>query len=332
MAIVGHFANLAVAQTLTQSKLLAGLIQETIEDGHLAGILPGMQISGLDVTYRRTGTPLAGAFFDIHEQIPWSAGNSPTSVTVALKRILRQDILDDFIALNYNSVNDYKAIMVSEMRFGVMRTAEDKFIYGNATSNAKEFDGLHALVPSGNIISMGGGTTGAALTLAKFRQLVDTVRPKPTFLLVNRDWSRQLDDVLETGIVGASNIVMGGHAQLSRDQLGEQQMRFRGIPIIKSDFVTKTETLAGGAFSSKTGSDTTSIFAVRTGAVEEGGLEMVLGSGSGTGPQLFSMREFEALEDYDGGGVRLRAYLALALGSTKALARIDGITDVPILR
>ena len=332
MAIVGHFSSLAAAQTLTQSKLLAGLIQETIEDGHLAGVLPGMQISGLDVTYRRTGTPLSGAFFDIHEQIPWSAGNSPTSVTVALKRILRQDILDDFIALNYNSINDYKAIMVSEMRFGVMRTAEDKFIYGNATTNAKEFDGLHALVPSANFINAGSSATGAALTLAKLRQLVDTVRPKPTFLLVNRDWSRQLDDVLETGVVGASNIVMGGLAQLSRDSLGDQQMRFRGVPIIKSDFITLTETISGDDFSAKTGGATTSIFAVRTGAVEEGGLEMVLGSGSGSGPQLFSMREFDALEDYDGGGVRLRAYLALALGSTKALARIDGITDVPITR
>jgi hypothetical protein len=59
---------------------------------------------------------------------------------------------------------------------------------------------------------------------------------------------------------------------------------------------------------------------------------MILGSGSGTGPQLFSMREFDALEDFDGGGIRLRAYLALALGSTKSLARIDGITDVPIVR
>ncbi|MCH7653932.1 MAG: hypothetical protein IIB14_09675 [Chloroflexi bacterium] len=148
MAIVGHFSTLAAAQTLTQSKLLAGLIQETIEDGHLAGVLPGMQITGLDVTYRRTGTPLSGAFYDIHEQIPWSAGNSPTSVTVALKRILRQDILDDFIALNYNSINDYKAIMVSEMRFGVMRTAEDKFIYGNKTTNAKEFDGFQKYLRS----------------------------------------------------------------------------------------------------------------------------------------------------------------------------------------
>lgn len=332
MAIVGHFATLAAAETLTQSKLLAGLIRETIEDGHLASVLPGMQISGKDVTYRRQGTPLSGAFFDIHEQIPWSAGNSPTSVTVALKRILRQDILDDFIALNYNSINDYKGIMLSEMRFGVMRTAEDKFIYGNATTNAKEFDGLHALVPSGNAIAQGSSATGAALSLANLRQLVDTVRPKPDVLIVNRDWARNLDDVLESGIVGASNIVMGGQAQLSRGQLGDQQTQFRGIPIIKSDFVTLTETISGSTFSAKTGGATTSIFAARLGAIEEGGLEMILGSGSGTGPQLFSMREFDALEDFDGGGIRLRAYLALALGSTKSLARIDGITDVPIVR
>jgi len=47
MPIVGHWANLAEAQKLVQSKLLAGVVQEVIEEGQLLPMLPVFAICSL---------------------------------------------------------------------------------------------------------------------------------------------------------------------------------------------------------------------------------------------------------------------------------------------
>ena len=100
--------------------------------------------------------------------------------------------------------------------------------------------------------------------------------------------------------------------------------------MLRSDFLTLTETISGSTFSAKTGGATTSIFCFRKGSVPQGGVGMALGTGSGGGPSLFNARKIPDLEDYDGDGMRLRARIAMYLGSTKALARYDGLTDVAI--
>ena len=102
MAIVGHFASLSEAQKLVQSKLLAGVVQEVYEEGQLLRRMPVMTIDSRSVIYNREETLPSAAFYDIHEQIPWTADVAYTAqVEVWLKRIARQDILDKFMMIEH---------------------------------------------------------------------------------------------------------------------------------------------------------------------------------------------------------------------------------------
>jgi hypothetical protein len=279
--IVGHFNNLDEAVKLVQSKLLAGVVQEVFEEGQLLGRMPVVSIDARSLQYRRESVLPSAAFYDIHEQIPWSADVAFTAAEVWLKRIVRQDILDNFMMKTYKSPNDYRTVILSELRKGCMRTIEEKLIYGVGPTEADpEFDGLNALVSgthSGGalqIIDQGGGTVG--LALANLIALIDLVKPRPDILL---------------------------------------------MPIVVSDYLT-TELDDYGTKDATTA--LVSVYAMRFGQIEDGGLCLCVGGDTG-GVDFFHMTELAALEDYDAEGIRLAAYCTPALGSTKAVAKIESI-------
>ncbi|KKM22293.1 hypothetical protein LCGC14_1626760, partial [marine sediment metagenome] len=87
MAIVGYYASLAEAVKFVQSKLLAGVVQEIYEVGQLLPMLPVFTIDGLSVKYNRQTTPPSASFYDIHEQIPFTAQATGDQKEVELKRV-----------------------------------------------------------------------------------------------------------------------------------------------------------------------------------------------------------------------------------------------------
>lgn len=320
MAIVGHFKDLAEASKLVQDKLLlAGIIEEIIEEGQLLPRLPVTVIDSKSIIYNREKTLPSADFYDIHEQIPWKADVEYSSqVEVSLKRIVRQDVLDKFIMMTYKNPNDYKAVVISELRKGCMRTIEDKLIYGDSSVNPKEFDGLGKLCDPSMKIAMNG-----ALSLSKLRELIDKVRPKPDFLLMPFELQRRFDAAMWEAGISQGSIV---RVATSPNGLGERVTHFEGIPILPSDYMV-AEDATGAKWSS--GTKYYSIFAVRLGHIQSGGVCLVVGGDTG-GPDFFHIVELDELEDFDAGGIRLVAYCALAVGSTKALGRIYAITDAAL--
>lgn len=322
MAIIGYWNNLAEAQKLTQSILLAGVIEEIIEEGHLVPRLPVTQIDGKDLVYNReVSTPNAG-FYDIGEEIASQAGETYTPITSTLKRAIGQWDLDAFITGTYRNVNDLKALAIQRSRKGVGRTVEDKLIYGDATATPKEFDGLHNLVVTAMTINQGSTATGAALSLANLDKLIDSVKPAPSLLLMNFEMQRRLSAV---GRGGTTSFPVVHMPEGAGGDIQPMVTAYRGIPIQRTDFITQTEVIASDTFSAKTGGATTSIFAVRFDAVDMGGVSLVTGNPS------FQVFEWEKLETKDAGRIRLVWYLTLAMGGTKSLGRIDGITDVAVV-
>ncbi len=338
MAIVGHFETLAEAQKLVQSKLLAGVVQETFEEGQLLQRLPVTVIDSKSLLYNRESTLPSAAFFDVHEQIPWVADVNFTQKETTLKIAARQDVLDNFILKTYRDPNAYRTVILSTLRKGVMRTIEDKLLYGNVDTDAAEFDGLGHLLPADiagsetwaaantQAYDMGGAST--AVTMTVLRQLVDKVRPKPSFLLMTRTMRNTLSaTAFEKGIVLASAGIGAGHITYSKNEFGGVIDYFDGVPIVISDYL-------GGAYGetdntvnkATSASGITSIWAIRTGQISEGGVCLVTGGGTG-GMELFKMTEISDLEDYDAGGIRLVAYCALAQGSSKATAVIHSIDE-----
>jgi hypothetical protein len=321
MAIIGYFDSLAEAQRLVTDKLMAGVVQEIIEEGQLIPRLPVTQLDAKSLVYNREGTLPTAGFYDIGEEIPAEAQVTVTPVTVTLKRVIGQWDLDNFIVDTYRDPNDIRALAVSMSRKGVMRFVEDKIVYGNNTANPKEFNGLQALVPASQRINQGSTATGAALSLANLDRMIDSIKGGPpnalymTFNIFRR--------ISASGRGGTTNFPLLWMME-SRPDINGWVEGYRGIPIIRSDYLTQTETIATSTFSSKTGGATSTIFACRFGSIEEGGLTLL------TGNPMFSSKEIE-LENKDATRLRLVWYPALALGSTKSLAAIDGVTDVAVV-
>jgi len=340
MAIVGHFESLAEAQKLVQSELLAGVVQEVYEEGQLLQRLPVTTIDSKTLQYNRESTLPSAAFYDIHEQVPWTADTNFTQKEVSLKISIRQDVLDNFMMKTYRNPNDYRTVILNALRKGVMRTIEDKLIYGNVDSDSAEFDGFGHLLDadvatgtagawgtgtSAQIMDMGGSTT--AVTMKVLRELVDKVRPKPSILLMTRTSRNILSaTAFEKGLV-LSNTGGGRGPTYGVDQFGSRIDYFDGVPVVISDYLGgsygETDNTVNKATSA---SGFISIWAIRFGSIMDGGLSLVTGGETG-GVNLFKLTELEDLEDYDAGGLRLVAYVALAQGSSKATAVIHSIYE-----
>jgi len=334
MAIVGHFDSLTEAQKLVQSELLAGVVQEVYEEGQLLQRLPVMTINSQSITYNREDSLPAAAFYDIHEQLPWIADRTFTQVEASLKIVARQDILDKFMLKTYRNPNDYRAIILSGLRKGVMRTIEDKLIYGNVDNDSAEFDGLGHLLPadiaggeawaSANTQAYDMGGASSPVTIKVMRELIDAVRPKPSFLLMTRTMRNTLSAVaFEKGIVLSNanpRIALTGD-----NSLGQRVDYFDGVPIVISDYLLDE---TDNTVNKDSGNDSgiSSIWAIRTGQIMDGGVCLMTGGDTG-GVEFFNMVELDNLEDYDASGIRLVAYCGLAQGSTKATAVIHSIDE-----
>ena len=302
------------------SKLIQGIIQEIVEEGQLIPRLPVTQLDAKSLLYNREGTLPTASFYDIGEDIPAQAQATVTQVEATLKRCIGQWDLDNFIKDTYRDPNDIRAQAISMARKGVMRTVEDKLIYGNASSAPKEFNGLHALTATAMKLAMTSGATGAALSLDKLDQLIDLVKPKPDLLAMTFAVYRRLQQV-GRGILGQCPLI-GTTGPGSADP-AKVFSTYRDIPIVRSDYLSQVETISSGAFSAKTGGLTSSIFALRLGPVEEGGLTLV------TGSPMFDIEEI-VLEDKDANRMRVKWYVTLANGSTKSVGVLTGVIDAAV--
>ncbi|KKM60908.1 hypothetical protein LCGC14_1537140, partial [marine sediment metagenome] len=127
----------------------------------------------------------------------------------------------------------------------------------------------------------------------------------------------------EKGLV-LSNI-SGAGPVYGLDKFGSRIDWFDGIPIVISDYLLDE---ANNTVDKDPGNDSgySSIRALRFGSIIDGGISLVTGGDTG-GVDFFKMVEIEQLEDYDAGGIRLVAYVALAQGSSKASAVIHSIDE-----
>lgn len=331
MAIVGYFASLTEAEKFVQSKLLAGVVQEIIEEGQLLPMLPVFQINSKSILYNRETTPPSAAFYDIHEQIPFTAQATGDQKEVALKRVAEATILDRFMMDTYKDPNDYRTLITSQLRKGVMRTIEDKLIYGDIDADAAEFDGMGHLFETD---AQGGESFAAAnpqqrdrgesaLKVSHLRELIDVVKPKPDILLMTRTSRNMLSAAAFEKGIGTN--LPGGTITMQKNEFGTRIDYFDGIRIVISDYLLNEDTDSGDK---DDGNDSgfVSVYAIRFGQIMDGGLCLCIGGRTG-GPEFFNMVEIPEMEDYDASALRLTAYCALALGSSKALGRIHSVLE-----
>jgi hypothetical protein len=222
--------------------------------------------------------------------------------------------LDLFEKKTMSDVNDLEAILLEEAAKAMAYKFDDLFIYGSVANNVKEFDGLHVLVPTAQMIHQGSSATGAALSLANVDLLIDTVKPgRPDGLIMNKRMRRRMKQFYRSTASYSFEMTVGDD--------GKPLETYGGVPVILDDFITQTETISSDAFAAKTGGATTSIFAAKFGRTHVCGLQ----NGS------IEQTSLGLLESKNAERWRLSWFVSLMLGSTLSLAVLDGITDVAVV-
>jgi len=300
--------TLAEAAKLSNDVVLQGVIETIVKESPVLTRLPFIDMVGNALTYNRENVMATAAFFDVGEA--WTESTPTfTQVAAALKILGGDADVDRFLAQTRSNVQDLEAAVLEQKAKAVAHEFEDEFVYGNVAVDAKGFDGLHVLADAANQeVHMSVDVAPDPLSLAKLDETIDLVKPgKPDFLLCTRRTRRG---------IGTYARALTSPVTFEPDEFGKRMAFFDGIPLLTSDFMVDTELLtAGGLFSAKTGGTGSSIFAVRVG---EGLLAGLTNGGVQVEP-------VGALETKDARRWRCKWYVSLALFSTLAIARLDGI-------
>ena len=357
--IIGHWANLAEAQKLTQSVLLSGVVETVIENNQLMPLLPVKQLNGKSLQWNREldwKPEEGGDFYGLGDQLIWHADQSYAPQKEANTKILaRQDRDDTYVSNTYSNINDMDAERIRNITKKFARKAEHTLFYGDTKNTALSFDGLHRLniveqsavsaaaadvddinIDNGGQVGLSLHTLRVAMAAAK----IDILGPANCMILMPRELKIRFNSAWqEGGFVNAGVTVAPMMISIGMEQVGTPTLFFDGVPLVATPFLraeqenTGTDNAARQLYSS--GSKVYSIFIVRLGTIEDGGLEMLYGDpavrgSSNLANDVFAGIQhfrFDQLENHLGGGDRIWAFLAPILGAAHSLVRIYDISD-----
>ena len=358
--IIGHWSNLAEAQKLTQSVLLSGVVETVIENNQLMPLLPVKQLNGKSLQWNReleTPPEEGGDFYGLGDQLVWQSDQAYEPQKEANTKILaRQDPDDTYVSNTYSNINDMDAERIRSITKKFARKAEHTLFYGDTKSTALAFDGLHRL----NIQEQPAAVTAAAadvddtnidngadvglslhtLRVAMAAAKIDILGPANCMILMPRELKIRFNSAWqEGGFVNAGVTVAPMMINVGMEQVGTPTLFFDGVPLVATPFLRAEQVNSGTPLAARrlhsSGAKAYSIFIIRMGTIEEGGLEMLYGDpavrGSSNLPNdVFAGIQhyrFDQLENRLGGGDRVWAFLAPILGAAHSLVRIYDISD-----
>ena len=293
------------AEKLSNNQLISGVIEEILDTDEMLALLPFVQVSGKAYVYNRENGLPSADFLDPNETINESAATF-TEVTARLK-ILAGDVdVDKFLATTMADTNDQVAIQIAAKAKAVARKFAQTVANGNSVVDAKAFDGLPRLVSVSQEIS--AGANGAAVALSMLDELKDMIPLKADAFVMRKGTWRAIKQLMRAH--------GGNTAEMTQlENFGRPVPAFDGIPVLLNDFLAADE--AQG-----TNDKTCSIYAVRFN--ESDGLFGLYG-----GPNAGMVVEnIGTVQNKDASRIRVKWYCGLALGSTKSLARIKGVTNI----
>jgi len=308
---------LAEADKLDVSDIAAGVVKHIINRQPVLGRFPLRQSEeGDSFTWNRQNTIGTATAVDPNEDLSGvEAASTFSNRTVNLRIYVREARVDKFIQQTRSKHTSQAAQQLRDALQAIAEKFLDDFLYGDNATNSKEFSGVHKLMDDTN---QGQNEAGSALNLTNLDNViyVKAKMPMPNrFLSCSPEiYTRWAAAMRDTAIIGTVN--------WNPDDVATQVVRFGQLPIFVNDFITQTETNADPP--TKTGSNTSSMFLIEPGEVEEGGLSFV------TNGEFIQSEFFPQLEAYDAVKWRLKMYIALADGARFSINRVRGITDAAI--
>ncbi len=302
------------SEKLSNNDLIRGVVEEIIDSDEVFQFLPFTRTEGKAYVYNRENQLASSQFITVNVDVPESASTF-TEVSLTLRIIAGDVDVDNFLQETQGDTNDQKAIQIAMKAKSVARLFSDKFINGdesetyNLTSlgggssvDKIEFDGLDELCTIGQTLTK--GTDGAALSFDHIDELLDMVKLGPDALVMSRRTVRSYQKLLRA---------LGGTqpAFVELDN-GKRVMAYGATPILVNDFISDAQTVGASE-------DCSVIYALRMNEMD--GVHGVYG-GDEVGIRLVDIGQ---LQHRDATRTRLKWYVALALKSTKSLARLTGV-------
>jgi len=303
--------TLAEAAKLSNDILLQGVVETIVKDSPIIQRLSFVEIVGNGLTYNQEKTLPSIDFYDVGDT--WVESTPTFEQKTANLKIMGGDAdVDNFLKSTRSNIQDLEAAVVELKAKALRDKFEETFVYGDATANPKQFDGLRKLIDtttaSDQLIAM--GATGATLTLAKLDELIDAVKGgKPGMLLMSRRSRRKIN-----ALVSAA----GGMMETDHDNWGNFIQFWDGIPIGVNDWILDTHTVASSLETGTTGGDCSAIYAVQFGEGALCGL---------TSPGHLTVEPIGSLESKDATRTRVKWYVSLALFSSVKVGALIGVKD-----
>ncbi len=303
--------TLEEATKLSNDMLLQGVVETIVKDSAVLQKLPFIEIVGNGLTYNQEKTLPSIDFYDVGDT--WVESTPTFEQKTSNLKIMGGDAdVDNFLKSTRSNVQDLEAAVVELKAKALRDKFEEVFIYGDATANPKQFDGLRKLVDTGTasdqLIVM--GATGATLTLAKLDELIDAVKGgKPDMLLMSRRSRRKINVLVRAA---------GGMMETDRDKWGNFVQIWDGVPLGVNDWVLDIHTVASSLETGTTGGTCSTIYAVQFGEGALCGL---------TSPEHLQAEPVGSLESKDASRTRVKWYVSLALFSSIKAAALIGVKD-----
>jgi hypothetical protein len=303
--------TLAEASKLSNDMLLQGVVETIVKDSPVLQKLSFIEIVGDGLTYNQEKTLPGIDFYDVGDT--WAESTPTFEQKTAHLKIMGGDAdVDNFLKTTRSNIQDLEAAVVELKAKALKDKFEEIFVYGDATADPKQFDGIRKLIDTGSASDqvIAAGESGATLTLSMLDELIDAVKGgKPDILLMSRRSRRKLN-----ALVRASGSMMDA----DRDKWGNFIQFWDGIPIGVDDWILDTHVVSGSVETDTTGGDCSVIYALQMGEGALCGL---------TAPGHLTVEPIGSLETKDASRTRIKWYVSLALFASIKAAALIGVQD-----
>jgi len=303
--------TLAEASKLSNDMLLQGVVETIVKDSPVLQELPFIEIVGNGLTYNQEKTLPSIDFYDVGDT--WTESTPTFEQKTANLKIMGGDAdVDNFLKATRSNLQDLEAAIVELKAKALKDKFEEIFIYGDATTSPKQFDGLRLLIDTTSASDqvIAAGASGATLTLSMLDELIDAVKGgKSNILLMSRRSRRKINALVRAA---------GGMMETDRDKWGNFIQFWDGIPIGVNDWILDTHVVGSSVETDTTGGTCSTIYACQMGEGALCGL---------TGPGQLTVEPIGSLETKDASRTRIKWYVSLSLFSSIKAAALIGVQD-----
>lgn len=304
--------TLTESAKLSQNQLIAGVIANIVTVNRMFELIPFDGIEGNALAYDRENAlgdvQTAGVDAAVTAKNPATF----TQVTSALTTIIGDAEVNGLIQATRSNINNQRAVQVASKAKSCGRKFQDMFINGDGTGDT--FAGLLSLVDSGQVINpVADAGNGAPLTFEDLDALMDLVKDKDgqvDYISMNARTIRSYFALLRA--LGGANI-----DQVVTLPSGTQVPAYRGVPILRNDWIPINQTRGGS-------SAATTIFA---GTFDDGSRKYGIAGLTAESEAGIHVVDVGESEFKDNTITRVKWYCGLANFSVLGLAALQGVTN-----